>query len=372
MGGTTDAGDAGHCRDPEARRHLDPFLLSDDADHRSRRRGRHQAGHLPAGAGRRPYGGRLRARRQRPPARRLCDAVRAGGRECLCRGRHRLFRLDAGCLPAARPSARDGATVPDVQIEPHLCLDHQIGRGSAIAARDRQHHAARLFPGEKRAVGAGHGRGAGRCDRHRGRCRPEHASPGSRHPVRRRRARHRRRRKNAARRLLSDDPRGSGRLLCRSDRGAAPAGRTAAGAGHDHLRRQERLSRGPRTGARAGRRHLYRTRPPFPAQIRPGAGRRVQLYPPRHRHPGIPVRQEVHPRDQRHPRPAQGLRRRSRHPRRRQARPPPIDRGGARSAGRQGSRERRRSGSRRPSARNGSPAGRQSCIRTSTRSTPTG
>ena len=280
--------------------------------------------------------------------------------------------LDAGCLPAARPSARDGATVPDVQIEPHLCLDHQIGRGSAIAARDRQHHAARLFPGEKRAVGAGHGGGAGRCDRHRGRYRPEHASPGSRHPVRRRRARHRRRRKNAARRLLSDDPRGSGRLLCRSDRGTAPAGRTAAGAGHDHLRRQERLSRGPCIGARAGRRHLYRTRPPFPAQIRPGAGRRVQLYPPRHRHPGIPVRQEVHPRDQRHPRPAQGLRRRSRHPRRRQARPPPIDRGGARSAGRQGSRERRRSGSRGQARGMARPLAGESCIRTSTRSTPTG
>ena len=223
----------------------------------------------------------------RPPGR-LCDAIRAGRGERLCRRRHRLFGLDPGRVSAARPSARDGAIVPDVQIVAHLCLDHQIGRGGAIAARDRQHHAARLFPGQKRAPRAGHGRGAGRRHRHRGRCRPGPAPAGARDPLGRPTARRRRGRKDAARRLLPDDPRRAGRVLRRGDRRAAAAGRIAAGPGHDDVRRQERLSRGPRAGARAGRRHLHRTRPPYPAQIRPGAGRRLQLYPPRHRHPGVP------------------------------------------------------------------------------------
>ena len=36
--------------------------------------------------------------------------------------------FDPGAAPAARPSARDGADVPAVQFDPHLCLGHQIGR----------------------------------------------------------------------------------------------------------------------------------------------------------------------------------------------------------------------------------------------------
>ena len=42
--------------------------------------------------------------------------------------------LDPGSLLAAWASARDRATVPDVQIVARLCLDHEIGRGGAIAA----------------------------------------------------------------------------------------------------------------------------------------------------------------------------------------------------------------------------------------------
>src|SRR6185437_6134671 len=43
-------------RDSEARGHLDPVLVSDDADHRGGGGGRDAAGDLPPGAGRRPYG----------------------------------------------------------------------------------------------------------------------------------------------------------------------------------------------------------------------------------------------------------------------------------------------------------------------------
>ena len=127
------------------------------------------------------------------------------------------------------------------------------------------------------------------------RCRSERVPAGSRHPLGRRRPRHRGGGAPAARRLLPDDPRRAGRLLCRSHRRVAAVGRTAAGAGHDDLRRQERLSGGPRIGARARRRHLYRARPAFPAQIGSGAGRRLQLYQAWHRHPRIAVRQEDHP-----------------------------------------------------------------------------
>lgn len=52
---------------------------------------------------------------------------------------------------------------------------------------------------------------------------------------------------------------------------------------------------------------LHRPWPPYPAQIGSGAGGRLQLYPPRHRHAGIAAWQKDHPRDQRHARPAQGL-----------------------------------------------------------------
>ena len=71
--------------------------------------------------------------------------------------------------------------------------------------------------------GPGHGRGAGRCPQHRCSRRSERVPAGSRHPVGRRRARHRRGGAHAARRLLPDDPRRAGRLLCRGDRRAAAA-----------------------------------------------------------------------------------------------------------------------------------------------------
>ena len=245
----------------------------------------HQAGHLPAGAGRRPYGRRVRSRLQWPPAGRVRDAIRAGRGERLRRRRDGLFGFEPGGVSAARSPARDGATVPDVQIEPLLCRDHQIGRRSDPARADRERHAARLCAGEERPAGPGHGGSAGRCPQHRRECRSERVPAGSDHPVGRRRARHRRGGAHAARRLLPDDPRRAGRLLCRGHRGIAAAGRAAAGAGHDDLRRQERLSGGPRIGARARRRHLYRARPAFPAQIGSGAGRRLQLYQAWHRHP---------------------------------------------------------------------------------------
>ena len=365
------AGDERHCRDPEARGCVDPVLLSDDANHRGRRRDRHPPGDLPPGAGRRAHGRRFRAGVERPAAGGLCDAVRAWGGKRLRRRRHRVFRLDPGDLSAIGPSARDRAALPDVQIEPQLCRDHQIGRGGAAAARNRQHHAPRLRPGEKRPLRSGHGRGAGRYCRRRGRNRSERPPAGPHHPIGRRCARHRRGGEDAARRRLSVDPRRAGRLLCRGDPRAAPACRIAASAGDDDLRRQERLSRRPRAGARGGWRHLYRARPPFPAQIRPGAGRRLQLHPARHRHPGLPVRQEIHPRDQRHPRPAQGLRRRSRDSGRRQARARPIDRGGARPARRKNPLEQCRAGSRGQTRGMARPLAIEAAIRTSTRSTPT-
>ena len=45
-------------------------------------------------------------------------------------GAENAFRLEPGRLSAARPSARDGTALPNVQVEPHLRLDHKIGRGS--------------------------------------------------------------------------------------------------------------------------------------------------------------------------------------------------------------------------------------------------
>ncbi len=42
--------------------------------------------------------------------------------------------LDAGPVLAARAPARDGPTIPNVQIVARLRLDHQIGRGGAVAA----------------------------------------------------------------------------------------------------------------------------------------------------------------------------------------------------------------------------------------------
>ena len=134
-------------------------------------------------------------------------------------------------------------------------------------------------PGEERAARAGHGRDSGRCPQHRGRCRSGQVSAGPRHPIGRRRARHRRGGGHAARRFLPDDPGGPGCVLRRGDRGAAPARRAAAGAGDDHLRRQERLSGGSCAGARAGRRHLYRTRAAYPAQIGFGVRRSAAALP---------------------------------------------------------------------------------------------
>ncbi len=182
-GGTSHAGHESHCRDPQARGYLDLVLLSDDADHRDCRRNRHPPGDLPAGAGRRAHGRRVRAGRERAAARRLCHAVWARRRKRLRRRRHRLFGFDPGSVPAARPSARDRAIVSDVQIEPQLCRDHQIGRGSAAAARGREHHAARLCAIEERPRRPGHGRGAGRCHEPRGRARPERAPADPRDPL---------------------------------------------------------------------------------------------------------------------------------------------------------------------------------------------
>ena len=105
------------------------------------------------------------------PARRLCDAVRAGRRERLCRHRLRLFRIRPRSVSAARPSARDGADVPAVQFDPHLCLGDQAGRAGEFA-RARSGDAARLQRAEERPLRPGHGRGAGRCDDRRVRRQP--------------------------------------------------------------------------------------------------------------------------------------------------------------------------------------------------------
>src|SRR6516162_8676279 len=104
-GGTIDARHERDCRDPKEGGRIDPVLLSDDPDHRGRRGGRNQARYLPPGAGRRPYGRRVLAGFERPAARCLRDAIRAGCGERLRRGRNSLFRLDPGRVSAARPSA---------------------------------------------------------------------------------------------------------------------------------------------------------------------------------------------------------------------------------------------------------------------------
>jgi len=181
-GGTIDARHERDCRDPEARGGVDPFLLSDHPDHRGRRRGRDQAGHLPPGAGRGPYGRRFLASVERPAAGRLRNAIRTGCRERVRRRGDGLFRLEPGGVSTARPPARDRTAVSDVQIEPHLRLDHEIGRGGHSARRGGECDAPRLCASEERAARAGHGRGPGRCPQHRGRCRSGQVSTGPHDP----------------------------------------------------------------------------------------------------------------------------------------------------------------------------------------------
>src|SRR5215471_10938526 len=106
-GGTTDARHERHSRDPEAGGSADPFLFSDHPDHRGGGGGRDQTRDLPSGAGRGPYGRRLLAGLEREAARRLCDAIRAGRRECVRGSRNGLFGFEPGRLSAARPSTRD-------------------------------------------------------------------------------------------------------------------------------------------------------------------------------------------------------------------------------------------------------------------------
>ena len=90
----------------------------------------------------------------------------------------------------------------------------------------------------------------------RGQRRPGQVSTGPRDALGRRHARYRRGGGHAACGFLPDDPRGAGRALRRGHRRTAAAGRAAAGAGDDHLRRQERLPGGSRAGARTRRRHF--------------------------------------------------------------------------------------------------------------------
>ena len=75
-------------------------------------------------------------------------------------------------------------------------------------------------------------------------------------------------------------------------------------AGHDDDRRQERLPRGPRAGARLRRRRLYRARPAVPARERRDLRDRHSLTRHNISTPIIPRGQEDHPRHQRHARSA--------------------------------------------------------------------
>ena len=166
---------ADRCRrgNPEARRRDHAVLLSHHVGDRDRRGRRPASDHLPAGARRRRHGGRLCPRHQRPPARRVRDAVRAGRGERVPRHRHDVLRFGAGAVPAARSCARAGAGVSDVPFQPHLCLGHQAGRAHPRAGTGAGGDASRVQPVEERAAGTGDGGTAAR-------------SAGARHRQRRR------------------------------------------------------------------------------------------------------------------------------------------------------------------------------------------
>ncbi len=119
-GRDADAGHGRDHRDPEARGDLDDVLFPDDADHRGGGGGRHAAGDLSPGAGRRAHGRRLRPRDQRQAGRRVRDAVRSRRRKRVCRHRLGLFQLDPDPLDPARPSARDRDDVAAVQLDQDL------------------------------------------------------------------------------------------------------------------------------------------------------------------------------------------------------------------------------------------------------------
>ena len=229
-------------------------------------------------------------------------------------------------------------------------------------------------PSEERAAGPGHGRGAGRCRRHRSR-RSTRAQyrPVRDLPIGRRRARRRRGGAHAARRLLPDDPRRPGRLLRRGDAtscGSSPSccrrpvmttfdGKSAFP--EDHA-----LALGPGGGTFTGPgRHILHksdlvlgigcsfTRHGIATPVLP---------------PGKKIIHATNDTRDLHKAFAADLGA----PRRRQAGARPIDRGGARSAERQDALERASPRSSPASARSGSPAGSRSCAPTSGRSTPTG
>ena len=126
-------------------------MLPHHLDHRERGRRRDPAGHLPAGACRRRYGGRFRSRDQRRPPGvfamqygpgsenafpGIATTYRTGCPCCSCRWRRRAI---------SRRSSR-------FSVQPHLCLGHQAGGGNGPAC-DHVRDAPRLQRIEERPAG---------------------------------------------------------------------------------------------------------------------------------------------------------------------------------------------------------------------------
>ena len=121
-------------------------------------------------------------------------------------------------VPAARSCARAGAGVSDVPRKPHLCDGHQAGRTHHRARTGARSDAPRIQPVEERATGTGDGGTAARSAGARHRQRSARPPAGSPDPRRASFARCGRSGAPAAGCVMSRDPRGPGRAVCRGER----------------------------------------------------------------------------------------------------------------------------------------------------------
>ena len=151
-----------HRRNPPARGRHHVLLLSHDLDDRGGGGWRPAAGDLPAGAGRRAHGRRVRARHQRQAGRRVRHAIRPGGGERVRRRRLGVFRFDTDPAAAARPFAGASAGVSAVQFGPQLCLGHQVGRNRHAAGANAGCDATGVQCAAQWPAGAGDGGTAAR------------------------------------------------------------------------------------------------------------------------------------------------------------------------------------------------------------------
>ena len=250
---------------------LDPVLRPDDADHRGRGRGRAAAGDLPAGAGRRPLGRRLRAGAERQ---RLTQGVFAmqygpGAENAFAGIASSLFGFDARCcsMPLQRAaetaqmfplfnSTRSYASVTK-QVEPVGMPEYTVaamrrafnalknGRSGPVMVEVPTDVMTAELPGN---------------DVHYERVRRTR-SAGDESDI-----------AEAVKSLVDAKcpmiVAGQGVLYGEDLRRAPGLRRADRRAGDDDDRRQELLPRGPCAGAGLGRHGLYRSRPTFPAGIR--------------------------------------------------------------------------------------------------------